>query len=399
MKVLMFGWEFPPFYSGGLGPACAGLTKGLTRKGVHVTFVIPRKPSDIKTHVNLVSAEEVLGEKLIIKEIPSLLTPYVNSESYKDMLKNHKGSGELYGANLFEEVKRYALAARKIAEQESFDVIHAHDWLTFLAGIEAKKVSKKPLVTHVHATEFDRTGMQGVNQHVYDIEKQGMEAADAVTPVSHFTKELIVKHYGINPDKIHVVHNAVEFENADIEPHKLPQKTVLFLGRVTIQKGPDYFIDAAKKVLEVYPDVRFVVAGSGDMETDMIEKASHYGIGDKVLFTGFLRGPDIDRAYRMADVYVMPSVSEPFGLTPLEAIKNGTPAIISKQSGVSEVLKNALKVDFWDVNELANKICGVLKHKALKEELLAHEQHELGQISWDKSADTCHDVYRRVLGQ
>jgi glycosyltransferase involved in cell wall biosynthesis len=315
------------------------------------------------------------------------------------MLKNHKGSGELYGANLFEEVKRYALAARKIAEQESFDVIHAHDWLTFLAGIEAKKVSKKPLVTHVHATEFDRTGMQGVNQHVYDIEKQGMEAADAVTPVSHFTKELIVKHYGINPDKIHVVHNAVEFENADIEPHKLPQKTVLFLGRVTIQKGPDYFIDAAKKVLEVYPDVRFVVAGSGDMETDMIEKASHYGIGDKVLFTGFLRGPDIDRAYRMADVYVMPSVSEPFGLTPLEAIKNGTPAIISKQSGVSEVLKNALKVDFWDVNELANKICGVLKHKALKEELLAHEQHELGQISWDKSADTCHDVYRRVLGQ
>lgn len=397
MKVLMFGWEFPPFYSGGLGPACAGLTKGLAKKGVKVTFVIPRKPSDIKTHVSLVSAEEVLGEKLMIKEIPSLLTPYINSASYKEELKK-TGGGGLYGANLYEEVQRYALAAEKIAMQEDFDVIHSHDWLTFLAGIRAKKVSKKPLVTHVHATEFDRTGNQGVNQLVYDIERQGLEAADAVTPVSNFTKGIIVSRYGINPEKIHVVHNAIEPEHCQLNPHKLPQKTVLFLGRVTIQKGPDYFIDAARKVLEIYPNTRFVVAGSGDMEGNMIERAAHYGIGDKVLFTGFLKGPDIDMAYKMADVYVMPSVSEPFGLTPLESIKNGTPVIISKQSGISEVLKNALKVDFWDVNEIANKICGVLSYQALKDELLEQEIEELKKMSWDKSADTCIDVYKKVLG-
>jgi glycosyltransferase involved in cell wall biosynthesis len=297
------------------------------------------------------------------------------------------------------EVERFARAAEEIAAGETFDVIHCHDWLTFKAGVNVKRRTKKPLIVHVHATEFDRTGGNGRNEHVYNIEREGMHAADKIIAVSNFTKNMIVNNYGIDPNKVEVVHNAVEFTDYNTERRKINNydKVVLFLGRITLQKGPDYFIESASKVLKKMSNVKFIIAGSGDMEYKMIEKAAQMGIGDKVLFAGFLEGADIDRAYKMADVYVMPSVSEPFGITPLEAMRNGTPVIISKQSGVSEVIQNCLKVDFWDTDQMANKILGVLKYGELHEEMKKNGSREIKKFSWDVPAGKCINVYRGVI--
>ena len=408
MKVLMFGWEFAPVYSGGLGVACAGLTKGLVNNGAKITFVIPKKVNNPDCHVNLVSAAEMMENVKTFKKINinSPLTPYMTCQSYSkeyssiSSKKSKKGeySDNLYGKNLFDEVHRYAETAKEIAEQEQFEVIHAHDWMTFKAGINAKKKSKKPLIVHVHATEFDRTGGNGVNQQVYDIEREGMHHADKVITVSNFTKNMAVKHYGINPDKIEVVHNAIDLEDYYVESPKLSDKDkiVLFLGRITLQKGPDYFVQMAKKVSEAIPEAKFIVAGSGDMEMKMIMQAAEAGIGDKMLFAGFLRGDDIIKAYRMADVYVMPSVSEPFGLTPLEAIKNGTPTIISKQSGVSEILENTIKIDFWDIDKMSNMVAGILKYPLARQEMSEQGLREVRKINWDASARKVMDIYNKV---
>ena len=410
MKVLMFGWEFPPFSSGGLGTACQGLTKGLNNHDVKVTFVLPKAPIGAKTdYVKLLAAENIILDNIDIKEIETLLIPYISTETYSERYKKfirlrERSPGDfnstIYGKNLYEEVQRYAKKAELVARYTDFDIIHAHDWMTYDAGINAKKVSGKPLVVHVHATEFDRTGGHP-NQYVYDIERRGMHEADSIIAVSQFTKNKIVEHYGVHPDKVTVVHNAVEFNDNNFngmekEQSEKKEKTVLFLGRITLQKGPEYFLYAAKRVLEKDPNVNFVVAGSGDMENFMINKAAELGISDKVLFSGFLRGDDIDRAYQMADVYVMPSISEPFGITPLEAMRNGTPTIISKQSGVSEVVKNSLKVDFWDVNQMANKIYSVLNYNSLKEEISDYGKEEAYTFSWDIPARKCLNIYNSL---
>lgn len=398
-KVLMFGWEFAPMYAGGLGVVTKGLTKGLVDKGAKVTFVIPKKLKDIKTHIKLVSAEEFGMRTRIVN---SLITPYMSKEEYRMAFKKSKGSS-LYGRELFKEVERFADIAKRIAAEEEHDIIHAHDWMTFKAGINAKKVSKKPLVVHVHTVEDDRTGGHGVNPYVYSIEKEAFESADKIITVSGYTKGKVINHYGINPSKIEVVHNAIEFDgsNAEIENSVsegiLGERIVLYLGRLTLQKGPGYFIDAAKKVLEINPDVKFVVAGGGDMETAMIEKAAHYGIGDKVLFTGPVDREDANRLFKMADVYVMPSVSEPFGLTPLEAINNGTPVIISKNAGVLEKLRNVFTVDFWDTHEIANKIIGLLNYKELNAEMVAHSTKELEKFNWSDSAHKCIEIYNELI--
>ena len=406
MKILMFGWEFPPFNNGGLGTACYGLTKGLANNNIDVTFVLPHMPKGAKAgFVRLISAGNASDIKL--RSVKTSLKGYITSEEYADhsnlilRRKDHRGQKDIYGKNLFAEVYRYALKAGMIAGYMDHDVIHAHDWMTYQAAIKAKQASGKPLVVHVHATEFDRTGGNGVNQVVYDLEKQGMHAADAIISVSNFTKNKIVEHYGVNADKIHVVHNAVDF--TEKEPSMIPNlkansKVVLFLGRLTLQKGPDYFLHVAKKVLEAEPDTRFIIAGTGDMTQSIIEKSAELGIGDKVLFTGFLRGPEIDKAYRMADLYVMPSVSEPFGITPLEAMRNNTPALISKQSGVSEVIRCCLKSDFWDIDRMANQIAGTLRYKELHEHLTEEGYSEVKKMSWDDSARKCIDVYARLGG-
>lgn len=399
MKVLMFGWEYPPYKSGGLGTACFGLTKGLKNHNVDIIFVLPRGDKDKadNRYVKMLIASDYGSVKFI--GIPTLLRPYITSESYRT-IRGQKGSaGSIYGEDLFQEVYNYAQRAKLIARDEAFDIIHCHDWMTYPAGIEARKVSGKKLVVHLHATEFDRTGGNSVNEYVYKIEKEGFEKADRIIAVSNFTKDMITKHYGINPEKIDVVHNAVEKEHKKFEELKVgKEKLVLFLGRVTLQKGPEYFVYAAKKVLEKRKDVKFVMVGTGDMLERMINLTIDMGINDKFLFTGFLEGEALDKMYSMARLYVMPSVSEPFGITPLEAITNGTPVLISKQSGVSEVLHHALKVDFWDVNEMANKILAVLKHDDLHVTLRDNAQTQVNSISWDKSARKVLDVYKKVVG-
>ncbi len=390
MKVLMFGWEFPPNSTGGLGTACYGLTKALSKLGVEITLVLP-------TTENIeVSFIKIKGANVKVRGIKSSLTPYISAGQYsREYRKN-----SLYGQTLFEEVKRYAEAAEEIAREEEFDLIHCHDWLTYEAGIRAKKISNKPLVAHIHATEFDRTGGLGANREVWAAEKKGMEAADCIMAVSAYTKNKVIEHYDINPSKIKVIHNAVErsedWVNEDFGIKK-NSKVVLFLGRITLQKGPDYFVNAAKKVVEHEPNVTFVMAGSGDMDRFVIEKSAEMGLAEKFVFTGFLKGDDLKRIYKMADVYVMPSVSEPFGITALEAIDNKTPIIISKNSGVSEIIGNCLRVDFWDVDQLTNKIVGVLRYNELADEMSQNAYQELSKISWQNTANKCIDAYEELM--
>lgn len=396
----MFGWEFPPHNSGGLGTACFGLTRAMSScENMDIVFVLPKKVNVSSDFVKIIFADTsaVLSDKDV-----SILSGYITSGEY--LSKKDETTAGLYGATLLQEVKFYAKRAKEIARNEDFDIIHAHDWLSFLAGIEAKKISGKPLILHVHATEFDRTGGQGVNQDVYDIEKYAMGEADEIIAVSNFTKEKIVKYYNIDPNKITVVHNGVDVSDFRELPPRLEcvkkegkQKIVLFVGRITIQKGPEYFVRAAKKVLEYYPNALFVVAGSGDMQYQMMNEVADLGIGDKVIFTGFLRGDDLAALYQAADLYVMPSVSEPFGIIPLETIANNTPVIVSKQTGVSEVLTHALKVDFWDVDEMANKILGVLQNDSLQKTLQEESQKEVKKIDWASSAKKVLDIYKKFF--
>lgn len=413
MKVLMFGWELPPYNSGGLGTACLGLTKSLAKQDIEVTFVLPFVPEDLKAdHMKLLGALQVSGKlknRVKVKMMQTILTGYMGAEEYGKALTEHekiarlaKGQ-QIYGRDIFEEVERYSANAGIIASSDEFDVIHCHDWMTYEAGINARRVLGKPLVLHVHATEFDRTGGNN-NQHIYEIEKKGFMAADYICAVSQFTKDMVVQHYGISQDKIIVVHNGVEFSEGlyhDFEPHKLKKyhKIVLYLGRITIQKGPDWFLKAAKLVHDRDPDVKFVFAGSGDMELRIIEEAAELGIAQDIIFTGFLRGKDIERAYQMADLYVMPSISEPFGITPLESMKNGTPVLISRQSGVSEVIRNAIKVDFWDTHKMAEKILEVLNDKEMHNKLKEQGIEEVKQVRWDDAARKCIEVYSRAVQQ
>ena len=394
MRVLKLGWEFPPNNLGGLGVACEGLVRGLTKAGVSVLLVLPRQQSSNIVRCRIIGTD---CDPLRTIMVDSLLHPYDTSASYHSM-RGRYDSSHLYGSQLFAEIERYARVVHAIAAREQFDVIHAHDWMSFKAGVLASKVSGKPLVVHVHATEFDRTGGNSVNQFVYDMERWGMNTADKVIAVSQFTKNKIIKHYGIEPNKIEVVHNAIEADETRGPAGSLHKSgpIVLFLGRLTLQKGPDYFVTVAQKILFYRPNTTFVVAGSGDMEGRLMQWVASSGSSDKILFTGQLYGGDVDRAYRMADVFVMPSVSEPFGLTALEAMKNGTPVIISKQSGVAEVVGHVLKVDFWDINEMANKIIGVLDHKELQQTMSYYAHCEVRKFSWHAAAQKCIALYKRI---
>ncbi len=494
MRILMLGWEFPPFIAGGLGTACAGLTKAMVDQGHEITFVFPQPiPAGHQSHVRLIgprvlneriqsireqeggSSNEVVTTSVVsettrstrtkttqqpdtIYEIESneLVNPYPSSypgvdagdvlrrvvehirsaagtdthtETIEEVSSGQTATilrglqstdatvladsmqaaldslGELgtgskgYSGDLFTDADRYARLACALCLHEKFDVIHAHDWLTYPAGMAVKALTGKPLVCHIHATEFDRSG-EHINQPVYDLERMGMQAADRVIAVSRLTKAIVHSKYGVDDHKIDVVYNGVEQDDA--QPGmgtaiERDEKIVLFLGRITMQKGPEYFIRAAKRVLEIYPKVKFVVAGSGDMAVRMIEDAAAHGIGHKVLFTGFLRGKDVDKVYAMADCYVMPSVSEPFGIAPLEAMRNDTPVIVSKQSGVAEVLTHALKVDFWDTDEMANKIVAVLKYPPLSKTLTEHGRFELRGLTWDGASEKCVKSYARAI--
>jgi len=395
-KILMFGWELPPFNSGGLGVACYELAESLSKRGSRITFVLPKRQNIKLPFADLVFA----SDRIEISEIDSPLRPYQTRSSYS---KNVILDGSQYDPNLIGEVVRYGKQAGKIAKKKKFDVIHAHDWLSFPAGIEAKRISHKPLVVHVHATEFDRSGNGPIDQRIFEIEKAGLENADRVITVSQFTKNRIIKEYGVNSNKIDVVHNginAAKVAEAQKSFKKLKangKKIVLFLGRITIQKGPDYFIQAAKKVIKFKPNTIFIMAGSGDMEKQVINQTAYLGISDKVVFTGFLSQEKLNSIYSSADVYIMPSVSEPFGIVALEALANKTPTIISNQSGVSETVKNVLKVDFWDVDEIANKILSVLSNKSLSQCLADMGSIEVQDNNWDQAAAKCLQTYKKVV--
>jgi len=353
------------------------------------------------------------------RAIESLLQPYSSPEYYKrrleEIIKQKRLVGpeeidisdtalvgdEHYCGDMLAEISRYAAAAVKLAQQEEFEVVHAHDWMTYPAGIAVAAVMGKPLIVHVHSTEFDRSG-EHVNQVVYDIERRGMHAADKIVAVSHLTRNIIISRYGVTGEKVEVVYNGVDRDtgsdlNFDKVGIRSDEKIVLFLGRITMQKGPEYFLMAAKKVLEVMDNVKFVMAGSGDMMGQVIEMAAAMGIGHKVLFTGFLQGEDVQKVFEMADLYVMPSVSEPFGIAPLEALNNDVPVLISKQSGVAEVLTHVLKVDFWDVKEMANKILAVLRYPPLHMTLREHGNFEVRKLTWEDSARKCADIYGNLM--
>ncbi len=426
MRILMFGWEFPPHISGGLGTACFGLTKGLAKHKVNVIFVVPRAYGDEDQQaVRIVNASDVpfdfndteykeFWNRVKYMEIGSNIIPYVGPEEFEKALEKRKKTGESftsnvfskqykfsgkYGANLMEEVSRYALIASAVALKEDYDIIHAHDWLTYPAGIAAKKSSGKPLVIHIHATEFDRTG-ENVNDIVYAIEKEGFENADRIIAVSNLTRNTVINRYGINPDKIVTVYNAVDqslIKEIEEVKRTLNDKIVTFLGRITYQKGPEYFIEAAHKILKRDKNVRFVMAGSGDMLNKMIERVAALGIADRFHFTGFLKGNDVNKMFALSDVFVMPSVSEPFGIVPLEAMRVNVPVVISKQSGVSEILKHAFKIDFWDVDAMADSIYGLCHYEALSEMFKKYGKEEVESLKWEDAALNVKNVYEPFM--
>ncbi len=483
-RVLMLGWEFPPFITGGLGTACYGLTKALSQLDVPVTFVLPKcVERSAASHVQLLAPED--GERFVrndqvqptapapeparaieriertqrttaslsdtvawrellqarLLELPLVTDPpYSTSRAEAigrwvhevgatpevirtltihtaeglvplvDLLEPEPiaparvaeaapiVSGADYSGDLIAQSERYAQFCVQSVRGIEFDVIHAHDWLTYPAGIAVARLTGRPLVVHVHATEFDRSGEQ-VNQMVYNIERRGMHAAARVIAVSQLTKNLCTNRYGVPGERIDVVYNGVDLDPAAAGIKRIDrhERIVLYFGRITLQKGPEYFVRAAKRVLDVMSDVRFVVAGSGDQAQRMIELAAEMGIGGKMTFTGFLRGRDVARVFSMADLYVMPSVSEPFGIAPLEAMGHRVPVIISRNSGVSEILIHALKVDFWDVDDIANKIVAVLRHPPLQRALQDHGEFEVRAIGWDGAARRCVETYRRAI--
>ncbi len=410
MKVLMLGWELPPFFAGGVGMVCYHLTKALCQQGTEVTYVMPFGPRMIRSDYMKILVADNLFPRIgfQLKEVATMLAAYSTPEGYDEEFRKYlttltpsDRAKALYGPNVFQEAYLFARKVRLIAMQEDFDVIHAHDHWTFPAAIAAKQATGKPLVVHVHITEFDKSGGTSVNQRVYDMEREGMQAADLVIVVSNMIKCRIMNNYGVPEWKIRVVYNAAEpmdqSINHDASKIKETDKIVLFIGRITLQKGPDYFVEAAKKVVEKEPNVKFIMAGTGDMLPRMIERVVHLGIADKFIFPGFVNREEVAKLNKIADVFVMPSVSEPFGIVPLEAMWQETPAIISKQSGVSEVLNHVLKVDFWDVNDIASKILALLYYKNLHNELKQHGATEVRSLTWDKPAHQCMDVYEELL--
>lgn len=397
-RVLMFGWELPPFNSGGLGTACYHLAHSLTKSGAKVTFVLP-KQQDIKAPFDVVSPEDY-GIKYI--EIDSRLRPYLTAEEYFRICEEgDEDKARYYGQNLIDEVVRYGVVAGKLARRMKFDVIHAHDWLSFPAGIKAKAATKRPFIAHVHAIEHDRSF--GVNEAICEIEKEGLEAADRVIANSQYTKDRIVRYYGINPEKIDVVHNGIvatksKFDKLNfVKLKEHGYKIVLFVGRITYQKGLDYLIRAAQKVLAKNKKVYFIIAGSGDMQYQMIDLAASLGISDKVLFAGFLRGPLLEKTYQSANLFVMPSVSEPYGIVALEALINDTPILVSNQSGVSESITNALKVDFWDIDQMAEHILSIVEDEDFALRLAKNGAIEAGAQTWDRAAKKCINVYAGLV--
>ena len=423
----MFGWEFPPHISGGLGTACLGLTKGLSQiDDLEVAFVVPRKWGDEDLpDITFIGADQIpviqkpvqfgdIKARLRYYELHSHLIPYLGTAEFEAM-KAEKMAEENrfievtdegkvifnggYGFSLFQEIDYYALVAEKLARELDFDMIHVHDWMCFRAGMAAKRASGKPLVVHVHSTEFDRCG-KSVNPAICTIEKEGLAAADKVIAVSNLTRSIVIRNYGIDPRKVVTVYNAVDAadysEVAVSKPYN-PDKVVTFLGRVTAQKGPGYFIEAASLVSKKIKNVRFIMAGRGDLLDEMKRKASELNLAGFIEFPGFVADEEIGELFLSSDVFVMPSVSEPFGLVALEAMQAGVAVIVSNQSGVAELVKNALKVDFWNAEAMAKAIVRLLDDDPFRNKLAQNGKKEARKLLWKNSAEKIFNAYKSLM--
>jgi len=418
MKVLMFGWEFPPHILGGLGTASYGLVKAMAHQpDMEITFVIPKLHGDEdQSFLKIIGAcyVPVVWKENDWNYVNERIGWIMNPDEYfwlrngikydfRRIFTNDLGCIEFSGRypdNLLEEISNYEAVASVLAHQLSFDVIHSHDWLTYPAGIFAKQISGKPLVVHVHATEFDRS-RGNVNPIVYDIEKRGMDAANHIITVSNLTRNIVIEKYFQDPKKVTTVHNAVE-PLPDVDSYvKTPRsdKIVTFLGRITMQKGPEYFVEAAERVLKKNKKVRFVMAGNGDMMQDMINLAAKRRITDRFHFTGFLKGRQVYQMLADSDVYIMPSVSEPFGISPLEAMQVGTPTIISKQSGCSEILTHSIKIDYWDIDGMADAVNAIIRNPAMYKSLHELGREEVNNIRWEDAGKKVIKIYNSLLGK
>ena len=415
----MFGWEFPPHILGGLGTASYGLTKGMHNCGnMDITFVIPKPYGDEeKGFANIIGANSTpvawrdVDYDYVANRLGKVMDPQLyfqlRDHIYADfnyMRLNDLGCIEFSGRypdNILEEINNYSIVAGVIARTVPCDVIHSHDWLTYPAGIHAKNVTGKPLVIHVHATEFDRSRGKP-NPTVFGIEKDGMNNADHIITVSDLTRRTVIEKYGIDPAKVTTVHNAViplSDEILNLPKRESKDKVITFLGRITMQKGPEYFVEAAAKVLQKNKNVRFVMAGGGDMEAAMIRLAAKRDIADRFHFTGFLRGKEVYQMFKDSDVYVMPSVSEPFGISPLEAMEMGVPSIISKQSGCAEILNNVIKTDYWDIDAMADAMHSIITNPALHKTLSEDGIEEIKGITWEKAGKKVIDIYNQVINR
>lgn len=409
----MIGWEYPPHYSGGLGVVCQGLSRALVEQGANVLFALPDKLEVQDEGVSFLFCEP-RGLKItqIATEIEQIMSemynPYITVDRYEYLQKQYilmGGDRARMPKRLAEKVDAYAHELIELLRGRTdtldVDVIHAHDWLSFRAGIAAKKLLSKPLVVHVHATEFDRGGGLGINQEVYDREREGMHSADHIVAVSNWTKNIIISKYGISPHKVSVLHNAMSSDftpgTGSLEHFVRGKKVVLYLGRITIQKGVPFFLESAKIISEHIDNAVFIVSGSGDMEQEMIDKAVSLGISNKVFFTGWANRKEANELFSVADVFIMPSVSEPFGVVPLEAAAHGTPSIVSKQSGVAEALTHSLTVDFWDTEEMANKAISLLRYESLHRTLASSAKEQLLGLNWKNAADKLHHIYKKVI--
>ncbi|MDO5525302.1 MAG: glycosyltransferase family 4 protein [Prevotella sp.] len=420
MKVLMFGWEYPPHVFGGLATANFGISEGLAAQGdIETVLCLPHPFGDESQNACRIVAMNAVpiawrdvDRDYVQGRVGNIMNPDYYFECrnhlYADfnyMNLNDLGCIEFgagYSGYLPDAINNYSIVAGVVARTESFDIIHAHDWLTYPAGIHAKQVSGKPLCIHVHATDFDRS-RGNVNPTVYGIEKNGMDHADCIMCVSELTRQTVINHYHQDPRKCFTVHNAVyplkdELQAIPRPDHTGKEKVVTFLGRITMQKGPEYFVEAANMVLKRTKNVRFCFAGSGDMMEAMIQLAAERGIADRFHFPGFMRGKEVYECLKDSDVYVMPSVSEPFGISPLEAMQCGTPSIISYQSGCAEILHNCIKVDYWDVHALADAIYSICTNESLFKYLQTEGKNEVDQITWVKVGAWIRTLYRRTLG-
>jgi glycosyltransferase involved in cell wall biosynthesis len=391
MKILMLGWELPPHNSGGLGVACYQLCKALSKKDIDLEFILPYEAEHNIDFMKITAAHP--------QGVAEITKSGIAYDSYKyTYVDGHEEWHDIYGQQLM-----FEHAAARLASSREFDVLHAHDWLTFRAALRIKLQTGCPIILHVHSIENDRAGGSGGNPLVRDIEATAFAMADRIVAVSRFTKQAIMREYDIPADKIEVVHNSIEINDIAHEPDNAYRylealktqgyRVICNIGRLTIQKGLPNFLRAAKEVVERRPKTMFLIVGSGEQYLELLEQAAHLGIAKNVIFTGFQRGKNWRDAFRIADLFVMPSVSEPFGLTPLEAIPYGTPSIVSKQSGVSEVLYNCLKVDFWDIREMANQMLAVVNNDALRDELHRNALKEYARMSWNDAADKLIGLY------